>query len=111
MPAPDDPRPRLRATLTSALKSRDRAAAAALRTAIAAIDNAEAVDLPASGDGPSEVDRRDLSPAEIRRILIAEIDDLRAGAADYRALGQHNRADELDAGAAVIVAALGDGTG
>ena len=43
-------RQNLRDALTTAIKSRDRVAVAALRSALAAIDNAEAVDRPASTD-------------------------------------------------------------
>ncbi len=50
----DGVRARLRAALKAAMKERDRAATATLRSALAALDNAEAVD-PASA-GLAEVE-------------------------------------------------------
>lgn len=99
----------LRAGLTTAMKARDRDAVTALRTAIAAIDNAEAVgtddqhDVRASrliagaatGVASTEVARRDLTPREVRALLRAEIADRITQAASYDAHGQAPAADRL----------------
>ena len=75
----------LRQGLTTALKPRNSNALAALRTAMAAIDNAEAVPAPVtnspttsthiagarSGLGSTEATRRELSASELRDILRA----------------------------------------
>lgn len=73
----------LRADVTAAMKARDRDAVSALRTAIAAIDNAEAIATDAdhggqtSGDiagavggvGSTEAARRDLTTPDVRAVL------------------------------------------
>jgi hypothetical protein len=87
--------PSLRAALATALagatKQRDRAAVKTYRSAMAAIDNAEAVPLTdrhraaasegsAVGIGRGDVQRRALSDADVRAVLQAEIDEARAAA-------------------------------
>jgi uncharacterized protein YqeY len=93
---------RLRADLTAALGSGDRVAVAALRSALAAIGNAEAVDLttdagpaaspPAAsehfagaraGPGASEVTRKRLTVADVTRIVADEIAERQSAAAEY----------------------------
>ncbi len=91
----------------------------ALRTAIAAIDNAESVDDTAqttldnthiagatSGLGPAEAARKALSPADVRAILRAPIDDRAAEAERYDTLGQAQAAARLREEAAVIAGYL-----
>src|SRR2546423_1232971 len=68
------------------MKARDRVALAALRSALAAIDNAEAVDAPPVpggslaiertpvGVGAAELARRELTEADVERIVRADID-------------------------------------
>jgi uncharacterized protein len=67
VPAPpgDDLPARLRLALTAALRTRDMTAAAALRSALSAIGNAEAIPVPpaASGAGPSAASAAGASPA------------------------------------------------
>src|SRR5918999_5932165 len=87
MPADgDNLRERLRRALPAAMKARDRPAIAALRSALAAIDNAEAVEAaetptgagtPAfagtvAGVGAAEAERRRLTHTEMEQILRAE---------------------------------------
>jgi hypothetical protein len=92
-------RDELRRALTAAMKTRDVVATAALRTALGAIDNAEAVDVSrqsVSGDGPiagavtghgaGDVARRDLSEADIRSVVESGV-DREAAAARYDQLG------------------------
>ncbi|HXT91835.1 MAG TPA: hypothetical protein VN714_21585 [Trebonia sp.] len=99
----------LRLGLTTAMKSRDRDALAALRTAIAAIDNAEAVPAPdaapaatsahiagaRSGLGAAEAARRELSASELQDILRGQISEHTSEADRYDALGQADSAARL----------------
>lgn len=107
-------RQRLRSALTAAMRRRDRVAVSALRSGLAAIDNAEAVDRPADvngslaieqiavGLGANEVGRRLLTEAEMAAIVGAEATDRDAAAGDYDRLGQPDRAAQLRAEAAVL---------
>ncbi len=77
-------RRRLQEALPVALKARERATVAALRSALAAIANAEAVTAPTGterglaiehspvGVGAAEAQRRVLAPAQVERIVRAE---------------------------------------
>jgi len=99
----------LRLGLTTAMKSRDRDALAALRTAIAAIDNAEAVPAPEaappatsahiagarSGLGAAEAARRELSASELQDIVRGQISEHTLEADRYDALGQVDSAERL----------------
>ncbi|MEV0060165.1 hypothetical protein [Nocardia sp. NPDC050718] len=109
-------RERLRAALKPAMKARDRSAVSALRSALSAIDNAEAVDagdakagaLEASavGLGTAEARRRDLTEADITQIVHREIDERRTAAAEYDRLGAAERRDTLTAEADALAALL-----
>jgi len=117
-----DVRSRLRVALRAAMKGRDMVAVAALRSALAAIANAEAVPLPDASSGPpagnehvaggvagpggAEVNRRAVSEEEAAGIAAAEAADRRAAARGYRAAGHSGRAERLLSEAAVIEAAL-----
>jgi uncharacterized protein YqeY len=105
----------LRHGLTTALKARDTDAMAALRTAIAAIDNAQAVPAAAlnplaalnppaasahvaaarRGVGSTEAARRQLSGSELRDILRDQIAEHDREADRYDALGQADAAQRL----------------
>jgi hypothetical protein len=112
---------RLRAALPPALKARDRVAVAALRSALAAIDNAQAVAAPpaprtggvvagaVSGLGAGEAPRRELSEGEIVAIVRAEVADRLAAAVDYERAGQDDAAVRLRAEADVLAALLAEG--
>jgi uncharacterized protein YqeY len=114
-------RPRLRAALTAAMKARDPTAVAALRSALAAIDNAEAVDpahTPAvglgagpiakavTGLGAGEVARRQLTAHEEAAVVAAEVAERRSAAAEYDHLGRADDASRLRAEADVLAAQL-----
>lgn len=113
---------RLRGALPAALKARDQVAVAALRSALAAIDNAQAVAAPpaprsggviagaVAGLGAGEAPRRDLSPADVAAIVRAEVADRRAAAADYERAGQVDAATRLTAEADVLAALLAQST-
>jgi uncharacterized protein YqeY len=111
-------RQRLQAALPAAIRNRDAAAVAALRSALAAIENAAAValsstadgrtefGLPAVGLGVTEVARRPQDDAEVERIVQAEIADRQTAADEYERLGRHERADLLRAQAQALVTHL-----
>jgi hypothetical protein len=99
----------MRHDLVSAMKARQPDAVAALRAAIAAIDNAEAVPAPEAGRvttsshiagaraglGAAEAARRDLSDSEQRAILRDQITGYTTEADRYEALGQPAAAARL----------------
>jgi uncharacterized protein len=85
----------LRRDLGAALKARRAEAVAALRTTIAAIDDAEAVDPITVGIGVTEVARRDLSIADVRAVLHNHFDDYVTEADRYQSLGRQDAAQRL----------------
>lgn len=111
-------RTRLQQALPTALKARDTAAVAALRSALAAIDNAHAVAAPptprsgaviagaVTGLGAGDAQRRNLSEGDITAIVRAEIADRRAAAADCERTGQPDAAARLTAEADVLAGHL-----
>jgi uncharacterized protein len=93
---------RLRLALREALRARDMTAASALRSALAAIGNAQAVPpgpAPAPGTGSphvaggaagvgaAEAERRSLSDGEAEDIVRTEITERQAAARDYERAG------------------------
>ncbi|MFD3704619.1 hypothetical protein ACFWUP_15875 [Nocardia sp. NPDC058658] len=109
-------RERLRSALKPAMKARDRDAVSAIRSALASIDNAEAVDAgevkagaledSPVGLGAAEVSRRDLTDVEIEAIVRHEIDERRVAATEYDRLGATDRRDRLTAEADALTALL-----
>jgi uncharacterized protein YqeY len=117
-------RDRLRAALPDAMKARDSVAVAALRSALGAIDNAEAVDAaqaPQPGVGharlagtvgglrATEVARRRLTAAEMDEVVRAEVADRHAAVRDYERAGHRVHAERLRGEAAVLSCYLGGG--
>ncbi|MGE3138276.1 MAG: hypothetical protein AB7I08_03370 [Thermoleophilia bacterium] len=116
----DTLRTRLRADLTAAMKARRPEAVSALRSALAAIDNAEAVEAAAApieessphvagareGLGAAEARRRVLSLDEVLALLRAEVDERLAEADRYDARDQAAAAGRLRDEAGVIAAYL-----
>jgi uncharacterized protein YqeY len=109
----------LRRALTVAIKERDAVATSALRSALAAIENASAVGAEhappratgpiagaVSGLGAGEVERRSLSAEDVRALVESEVDQRVAAAAEYEGLGRPDRAERLRAEAAVLAAHL-----
>ena len=100
------------------MKARDRVAVGALRSALAAIDNAEAVERPADVDqqlaieriplgvGAAELDRRVLTEAQITDIVHNEMAEREAAARDYDFAGRPERAEQLRTEASVLSAHL-----
>lgn len=114
---PEDLRDRLRAALQDALKRRDDSAVAALRSALAAIDNASAVPQQspptahassehvagtALGVGAAEAERQALTPEQLQEIVRAEIADRQQAAEHYRRAGHADMAEQLDREAGVL---------
>jgi uncharacterized protein len=92
----------MRRDLSAALKERRADAVTALRTAIAVLDNAEAVDASAVPTDVTEVARRDLSPADVRAILTGHLDESLAEAQRYEQLGRHDAAQRLRRDAEIV---------
>jgi uncharacterized protein YqeY len=114
-PDPGAPlRPRLREALTTAMRARDRVAVAVLRSTLAAIDNAEAVDRPAGADrrlaieqipagaGATEAERRVLSQAQVEQIVRAEMAERERAAREYDRAGRPDVAERLRSEASVL---------
>jgi uncharacterized protein YqeY len=105
----------LQRALLAAMKARDPIMVAALRTALSAIDNAEAAELtqaPAiehgaiaggvAGLGAGEVPRREISESQLREIVLAEVARWQASAADYERARCHDQATRLEAEVAAL---------
>jgi hypothetical protein len=114
---------RLRLALAEALRARDSIAVSALRSALGAIGNAEAVEPGAAaptgsgsphvagavaGLGAAEAERRRLSPAEIEQIVRAEADERQRAARDYERAGHADRAGRLRREAQLLLVVLAD---
>jgi uncharacterized protein YqeY len=114
-------RKRLQLALREAMRARDMIAVSALRSALAAIDNAGAVPAgpapsavatsphlagTAVGPGAGEVERRSLSEDEIEEITRAEVAERQAAAREYERAGHADRADRLRYEAGVLAGVL-----
>lgn len=123
-------RSQLRSGLVAAMKQRDGSAVSALRSAIAALDNAEAIDQSdmidpvdpdrwapvghrgdvssdliagaTAGVGSTEMPRRSLNVAEVRAILQSEVTDRINAARHYTTRGRHDLAEELRSQADIL---------
>jgi hypothetical protein len=113
----DGIRDRMRAALPAAMKARDTATVSVLRSALAAIENAEAVELPeapspiigdgaiagaAVGLGATEVARRNLTETQVADIVRTEIADRRHAATGYERVGRDDNARKLRDEASVL---------
>lgn len=112
----------LRSRLTTAMRARDREAVSVLRTAVAAIENAEAVPVGeaprpvTSGDvagaaiglGAGETPRRTLDDAAERTVVEAEVRSLAEAEQLYAGTGNRDRARQAAAGAALLEGVLAD---
>ena len=116
----EDLRTQLRRQLSTAVREHDRPAVSALRSAMAALDNAEAVQPGegfqpevsqhvaggVAGLGAAEVERQVLDAESQRAIVKAEIESRLTAATTYEQHGQSARAAELRLGADVLAAVL-----
>ena len=113
----------VRRELDTALKARDRTAISALRAALGALDNAEVADPAAAppmesgviaggvaGLGAGEVARRELSDAEQRDLLRAEVIKWRAVAEQFERAGRPDDAQQQHAQADVVSRLLDGGS-
>jgi hypothetical protein len=104
-------RERLTQSLKAAMRTRDPVAVAAIRSAMSAIDNAEAVDGPHApgirlGVGAGEVARRELPAQEVLDVVRAEISERTAAADEYERMGRSDQVSRLKAEAAVLESLL-----
>jgi uncharacterized protein len=113
-------RQRLQLALREALKARDTVAVSALRSALAAIDNASAVPArpaptgasgphfagAAEGLGAGEVERRKLTKPDIEEIVRAEVSERQAAIVDYDRTGHTDQAGRLRREAHVLLSVL-----
>jgi uncharacterized protein YqeY len=117
---------RLRADLRTSMTARNPVAVSALRSALAAIQNAEAVETPTNptsssagphfggsrrGLGATEAPRRALGEHDVESILRAQIEERRVAAADYERLGDTERSARLCEEAYVLTVYLPSGSG
>jgi hypothetical protein len=104
----DGIRDRLQAALLDAMKSRDKIAVNAFRSALSAIANSEAIEAERSramlegpiagsrrGLGAGDAPRRFLTELDMLDIVDREIEELVSDAARYDTVGQTAPADEL----------------
>lgn len=117
-----DARARLRRALRAALRARDMTAVLALRSALGAIGNAEAIEPGAApslgssrhvagtvaGLGAGEARRRHLSEQELCEIVQAEVAEREAAARDYQRAGRAGHAGRLRREAQVLTSAIRD---
>lgn len=97
----------MHADLTAAMKAGDRIAVRVLRTALAAIANAEAPPVAEVAGAPVigrlvEHGRLVLTAHDIARVLQAEVDDRIETIAQFERGGRHDAADELRTELAVL---------
>src|SRR5215217_4914882 len=129
--ATEDIRARMRRGLVDAMKARDQQAVAALRSTLARIDNAEAVDADAldaealdaepalySGEGhpavagsvlgvgAADVDRRVLTPEEMAAIVRDDVEEREIAAEVLVRVGRPDQAERLRAQAKLLTGYL-----
>ena len=97
----------MRASLREAMKARDREAVSALRTALAAVENAEAPPIDTAGlevhGSLTQHDRLDLSAAEVTAVLRAQIVEREEAIASLQGRGQDDTIARLTREIAVLV--------
>jgi len=109
-------RERLQTALRGAMKARDRAAVAALRSTLAALDNAQAVEADvapvehehfagtAGALGAGEAPRAALDEPASRAIVAREVQERRDAADEYERHGRDDEATRLRAEADLLAA-------
>ncbi|WP_353952054.1 hypothetical protein V6K52_01035 [Knoellia sp. S7-12] len=119
LPTVDEVRASMRTSLKEAMRGRDKLAVSALRSALSAIDNAEAVpaeptttrdESPIAGAvigvGATEAARRELSLDDVRALMRGEVDERREAAVEIEGAGHPDRAEDLRREADVLEAVL-----
>jgi uncharacterized protein YqeY len=110
-------RTRLRQALRAAIKARDRTTTRALRSALSAIENAEATEFihdpqvatgseyiagSTAGLGAAEVERRVLSDSDVHALIQAQVDERLLATQEYQRCGRGDLAIQLRAEADVL---------
>ena len=110
-------RTRLRHDLRAAIKARDRTTTRALRSALSAIENAEATEFvhdprvakgseyiagSTAGLGAAEVERRVLSDCDVHALMQAQVDERLLAAEEYEMLRRGDFASRLRGEADVL---------
>lgn len=91
----------LQAELITAMKNQDQPAMMAIRSVLSAIANKEAVPAPAPSSidhpvkGYADVPRRELTPAQVRLVVMDEVDERRNSADYLTTAGKHEEAAAL----------------
>lgn len=112
-------RDRMAAALTAAMKARDQVAVAALRSALARVANAEAVHVDtvpragaihdaAVGAGAADAPRRELTEADVREVVEAEVAEHEHAAQHFADVGRRDDAARVRAEAEVLSALLAE---
>lgn len=116
----DEVRTSMRTSLKAAMRGRDTLAVSALRSGLAAIDNAEAVPTQptpfgddespiagaAIGVGATEAGRRELTLEDVHAVLRAEITERHEAIKEIEAAGRADRASDLRHEADVLESVL-----
>jgi uncharacterized protein YqeY len=91
------------------MKNQDRATMMVLRSVLSAISNREAVPaVPPDRENPmgrlgfGDVGRRELTPQEVKLVLLDEVDERRNSAGYLRTAGRNEEAARLEAEAAIL---------
>jgi len=96
----------LQSELIMAMKSQDRATTTVLRSVLGAIANAEAVAVPQeTGDptiGFADVPRKELSPQQIKLVVLDEVEKRRNSIGYYGSAGRHEEAEALEKEVAIL---------
>jgi uncharacterized protein YqeY len=110
-------RTRLRHDLTAAIKARDHTTTRALRSALSAIENAEATEVirdprvatgseyiagSTAGLGAAEVERRVLSESDVHALIQAQVDERLLATEEYERCSRGDLAGQLRAEADVL---------
>ena len=97
---------RLRGDLERALRTRDRLEISTLRTIIAAVENAAAVDVETSAEPKlglgHDQPRRELSDEDVAGVLLSEHNELVDAATRYRDLGLVEETADLERRARIV---------
>jgi len=119
--ATEDIRARMRRGLVDAMKARDQQAVAALRSTLARIDNAEALDAEPAlysgeghpavagsvlGVGAADVDRRVLTPEEMAALVRDDVEEREIAAEVLVRVGRPDQAERLRAQAKLLTGYL-----
>lgn len=98
----------LQAELITAMKNEDRTTMMVLRSVLSAISNRESVPAPQSKGEPmgslgyGDVPRRELTPQEVKLVMLDEIEERRNTAGYLGTAGRHEEAAKLETEAAIL---------